>query len=67
MHSLAIVEDDSAVGPAVMVGLAKVGEDSHANSLQSSLVTEGKGIAVDLVPKTQAGRSMKGEMAEFSY
>lgn len=67
MHSLAVVEDDSTVGPAVMVGLAEVGEDSHTNSLQSSLVTEGKGIAVDLVPKTRAGRSMKGEKAEFSY
>lgn len=47
MHSLAVVEDDSTVGPAVVVGLAEVGEDSHTNSLQSSLVTEGKGIAVD--------------------
>lgn len=67
LHSLAIVEDDSTVGPAIVVGLAEVGEDSHTNSLQSSLVTEGKGIAVDLVPKTHAGRSTKGEKVEFSY
>lgn len=44
-----------------MVGLAEVGEDSHTNSLQSSLVTEGKAIAADLVPKH---RSIKGEKSE---
>lgn len=59
IHSLAIVEDDGTVGPAVMVGLAEVGEDSHTNSLQSSLVTEGKAVAVDLVPKHRQEEALK--------
>lgn len=58
-HSLAIVEDDGAVGPAVMVGLAEVGEDAHTNSLQSSLVTEGKAVAADLVPKHRWDETLK--------
>lgn len=59
IHSLAIVEDDGTIGPAVMVGLAEVGEDSHTNSLQSSLVTERKAVAVDLVPKHRQEEALK--------
>lgn len=42
-----------------MVGLAEVGEDSYTNSLQSSLVAEGEGIAVDLVPKHRQEEALK--------
>lgn len=42
-----------------MVGLAEIGEDSHTNSLQSSLVTEGKAVAVDLVPKHRQEEALK--------
>lgn len=61
IHSLAIVEDDGTVGPAVVVGLAEVGEDSHTNSLQSSLVTEGKAVAADLVPKHRQEEALREE------
>lgn len=66
IHSLAIVEDDRAVGPAVVVGLAEVGEDSHTNSLQSSLVTEGKAIAADLVPKHRQEEVLKEKKLKHS-
>lgn len=44
-----------------MVDLAEVGEDSHTNSLQSSLVTEGEAIAADLVPKHRKEEALKEE------
>lgn len=47
-YSLAIVKYDSAVGPTVMVHQGQVGEDSHAHSLQASLVTECETIAINL-------------------
>lgn len=49
-----------------MVGLAEVGEDSHTNSLQSSLVTEGKAIAADLVPKHRQEEALKEKKLKHS-
>lgn len=49
-----------------MVGLAEVGEDSHTNSLQSSLVTEGKAIAADLVPKHRQEEGLKEKQLKHS-
>lgn len=43
-----MVEDDGAVGPAVMVDQTQIGEKTHTNSLQASLVTEGESITLDL-------------------
>lgn len=39
--------------------MAEVGEDSYTNSLQSSLVAEGEGVAVDLVPKHRQEEALK--------
>lgn len=49
-----------------MVGLAEFGEDSHTNSLQSSLVTEGKAIAADLVPKHRQEKALKEKKLKHS-
>lgn len=56
-HSLAIVEYDSAVGPAVMVHQAQVGEDAHAHCLEASLVTESETVAVDLARRQEKSKS----------
>lgn len=50
-----MVEDDSAVGPAVMVDQAQVGEKTHANSLQASLITQCEGITLDLQRHVKSG------------
>lgn len=47
-YSLAIVKDDGAVGPTVVVHQAQVGEDAHTYCLQASLITERETIAVNL-------------------
>lgn len=49
-----------------MVGLAEVGEDSHSNSLKSSLVTEGKAIAADLAPKHRQEEVLKQKKLKHS-
>lgn len=47
-YLLAVVEDDSAVGPAVVVDQREVGEESHPHSLQASLIAQCEGITLDL-------------------
>ena len=47
-YSLAVVEDDGAVGPAVVVDQAEVGEDAHPYGCQPPLVTDRETIAVYL-------------------
>lgn len=43
-----MVEDDSTVGPAVMVDQTQVREQTHSHCLQTPLVTQSKTITVDL-------------------
>lgn len=57
LDSPAIVEYDGAVGPAVVVNQAQVGEDAHAHSLQASLIAESKPVAVDLPEEETKGPS----------
>ena len=45
---LAVVEDDGAVRPAVVVDHTQVGEEADAHSLKTPLVTQGEGVALDL-------------------
>jgi len=45
---LAVVEDDGAVRPAVVVDQAQVGEEAHADRLETPLVAQGESVAVDL-------------------
>lgn len=54
-YLLAMVEDDSAVGPTVMVDQTQVGEKTHTNSLQASLVTQCESITLDLQRQTEEG------------
>lgn len=56
-YLLAVVEDDGAVGPTVMVDQAQVGEKTHTNSLQASLVTHCESITLNL----QRGRQKNEE------
>lgn len=51
-YLLAVVEDDGAVGPAVMVDQAQVGKKTHTHSLQASLVTQSEAITLDLQRQT---------------
>lgn len=57
-YLLAVVEDDGAVGPAVVVDQAQVGEKTHTNSLQASLVTQCESITLDLQRQTDRGGGM---------
>lgn len=43
-----MVEDDSTVGPAVMVDQTQVREQTYSHCLQTPLVTQSKTITVDL-------------------
>lgn len=43
-----MVEDDGAVGPAVVVDQTQVGEDPHADGLQAPLVAQREAVAPDL-------------------
>ena len=47
-----MVEDDGAVGPTVVVDQTQVGEKTHTNGLQASLVTQCEAIALDLHRQT---------------
>lgn len=49
LHLLAIVEDDSAVWPAVMIDQTKVGEETNTHRLQAFMITYHEAVAVDLV------------------
>lgn len=61
-HVLAVVEDDGAVGPAVMVDQTQVGEQTHTHSLQASLITQSESITLDL--KAQRGQDGVRERSE---
>lgn len=47
-YILAMVQDDSTVGPAVMVDQTQVREQTYSHCLQTPLVTQSKTITVDL-------------------
>lgn len=47
-----MVEDDSAVGPAVMVDQAQIGEKTYTDSLQASLIAQCEGVTLDLYKDT---------------
>lgn len=49
LHLLAIVEDDCAVWPTVMVNQTKVGEETNTYNLQAFMITYHEAIAIDLV------------------
>lgn len=55
-YILAMVEADCAVGPAVMVDQTQVGEQTHTNSLQASLITQSESITLDLQRQTERRR-----------
>lgn len=48
MNLLAVVENDGAVGPAVMIDQTEVGKETHAHCLKTPLITQREAIAVDL-------------------
>lgn len=43
-----MVEDDGAVGPAVVVHQTQVGKESDTDGLQTPLITHGESITFDL-------------------
>jgi hypothetical protein len=47
-YILAMVQDDSTVGPAVVVDQTQVREQTHSHRLQTPLVTQSKAITLDL-------------------
>lgn len=47
-HILAVVEDGGAVGPTVVVDQGQVGKETHADSLQTSLVAQRESVTLDL-------------------
>lgn len=49
MHLPAIVEDDCAIWPAVMIDQTKVGEKTNTHSLKAFMITYHEAITVDLV------------------
>lgn len=48
MNLLAVVENDGAVGPAVVVDQTQVGKQADANSMQTSLIAHHEPVTVDL-------------------
>lgn len=52
-----MVEDDSAVWPAVMIHKTQIREESYSNCLKTPLVTYSETIAIDLVRK-ERGKMM---------
>lgn len=49
MHLLAVVEDNCAVWPAVMVDQTEVREETNTHRLQAFMITYHEAIAIDLV------------------
>jgi len=49
-----VVENDRAVGPAVVVDQTQVREQAHAHGLQTLLVAHGEAVAVDLPVEEQS-------------
>lgn len=47
-YVLAVVEDDGAVRPAVVIHQTQVWEKSDSDRLQTPLIAHGEAIAVDL-------------------
>lgn len=43
-----MIKDDCAIRPAVMVNQTEVGKEANADCMEPTLVTQSKGIAVDL-------------------
>lgn len=52
-YILAMVEDDSAVGPTIMVDQTQVGKKAYTHGLQPSLVTQCEAITLDLQQQTE--------------
>lgn len=61
VYLLAVVKDDGAVGPAVVIDHAEAREDAHAHRLQTPLVTQGEPIAAYLLHKTQGQEKLEGK------
>lgn len=53
MNSLAVVEDDGAVGPAVVVDQTQVGKQADAHRMQTSLIAHHEPVTVDLAHMSQ--------------
>lgn len=49
-----MVEDHSAVWPAVMIHKTQIREESYSNCLKAPLVTNSETIAIDLVKKKKS-------------
>lgn len=47
-HSLAVVQNDGAVGPAVMIHQTEVWKETDPHGLKTSLITQRKAITVNL-------------------
>lgn len=48
-----MVQDNSAVGPAVVINQTQVGKQTHTHSLQASLVAQCEAITFDLQRHTE--------------
>lgn len=49
LHLLAVVEDNCAVWPAVMIDQTEVGKETNTHRLQAFIITYHEAIAVDLM------------------
>ncbi len=47
-HSLARIEDDGAVGPAVVIDQTQVRKKTHTHGLQTPLIAQREAITVNL-------------------
>lgn len=52
-YILAMVEDDGAVGPTIMVDQTQVGKKTYTHGLQPSLVTQCEAVTLDLQQQTE--------------
>lgn len=59
-----MVEDHSAVGPAVMIHKTQIREESNSDCLKAPLVTNSETIAIDLVRKERV-RMMLQYVSQF--